>query len=1169
LKKLFSYLGYTLLVFVMVTLSVLNSSQIISALADRYAPKYDIQYESLSGGLLSGLRIKSLSYKGLLLFDSFDLRWNPTLLLDKRIQISSISVTGVDTANIRLLIDAQNDAAAEEAPQKSSGTFPFDLGLGRVHLSLKPFTENNVSVDAAILDVHHLLYSSEKFAVDGMELELNTSLANLTVAGGLQERRVFLSGVSLSRIDVDSLLRLIGQSGNNNSSDTGDTPAADSEPSTLIPTEIFLKRITVASLPFRYEGVGVNKLFLKSKALRIDLNRIEHAQQGAVTLESIDMDIDSNLTNISMRASLDEENASIEKLSVDKIDTDILRKLAASFESNETADDNATQNHDVNGSDTPPSPFIPKNIFVKGFKGSILPTLYDGIDIYRLKLNGDDLSYAPADNLLHKGNLDIDFLSSYAGLDHRASIRDNHITSKGTVELLSGLFEAYDIPLHGGAVKPIAITLDGSTKELNATIAAKASKLLKADKGEFNIEELETLHKINYDLETGRLDARSHITALTPYTKPLALEHNLTLVDQNLTHQGVLSVDRIEGIEGNFTKPLDHLSIRFLGDMHSIRADIDSDGLKGDFRSKDLKKADLNIETRNALLLRDFVSLPHELQEAKASVALKLPLDLQKPLPLTIKPTIRSNIADIDAKVSYDKNLSITATTKFPKNSLLRNYDKALNIDALTPLKSDVRLGDKEVYVALKAPKLDSKITFNPENNDTTGDLTLAGAKFRFSGNARETITLDNTIGSLAALLKQLSTIYAFDAPPLDGDARIAVELRKLKELTLKLNSNKLSFKADRKTTHVFGDTMVELKFADSVLTLERYATTFQKQKFFASRPSVVSIKEGNVEISPLWLNDQLKVTGLYNIESKKGKIEAYADPFEISHELIDLKTLIDITTDIDGLKNTVKGKITLLGGDIHYDMDTKSFASDSDIIIVQDIKPKSDNPAVQNLSASILIDTRQPLVYKNNEMYIEAKPNLTLLKEPYGPMLVLGSVELGKGSYYRLKNKKFKLKKSMINFTGDPAKPLLDIVAYYKTHNYDIKIMVTGTPSMPNIQFSSKPYLSKEQILSVLLFDTDEAADMHSSDDMMRLMGGAIAKSALSNIGIKLDHLTIGADGSMEVGKKLSKKLMIIYVNDKVSSVKLKYDITKKIEADVTVNAVSTSGDIFYKREF
>ena len=77
------------------------------------------------------------------------------------------------------------------------------------------------------------------------------------------------------------------------------------------------------------------------------------------------------------------------------------------------------------------------------------------------------------------------------------------------------------------------------------------------------------------------------------------------------------------------------------------------------------------------------------------------------------------------------------------------------------------------------------------------------------------------------------------------------------------------------------------------------------------------------------------------------------------------------------------------------------------------------------------------------------------------------------------------------------------------------------------------------------------------------------MAKSALSGMGIKLDHLAIGTDGSMEVGKKLTDKIMFIYINDEIPQVRVKYLHSSTLESVISADEESGAYDIVYKRDF
>jgi len=189
--------------------------------------------------------------------------------------------------------------------------------------------------------------------------------------------------------------------------------------------------------------------------------------------------------------------------------------------------------------------------------------------------------------------------------------------------------------------------------------------------------------------------------------------------------------------------------------------------------------------------------------------------------------------------------------------------------------------------------------------------------------------------------------------------------------------------------------------------------------------------------------------------------------------------------------------------------------------------------------------------------------------KDKEKDLLYFGSVKLLKHGTYIFQKKRFVLGESFVYFTGDVNKPVLDIKANYKSLNHLITIAVSGTQTEPNINFSSNPNLSREQILSVLLFDSEAGGDTHSGNDMMKMMGGAMAKAALSDMGIDVDHLAFGEDDSLEIGKKLSSKATVIYINGEVPQVKLKYNHGKHTESVIGVSEESQSYDIIYKRDF
>jgi len=650
----------------------------------------------------------------------------------------------------------------------------------------------------------------------------------------------------------------------------------------------------------------------------------------------------------------------------------------------------------------------------------------------------------------------------------------------------------------------------------------------------------------------GRLKIENEGNISASYGKELTFENVLTLEEGEVNYRGRVRPGKLVGVDTNYTRLLDDLEINYEGDSKSVEAELDSESLKGKFNSADLKTGDLTLLTKQPLELKKLVSLPETLESSNVAVDVHMPLNFERIMPLKAKAKLTSNLATVDAEIFYDKALKVTSAMVFPKDSLLRTFSPKLNLDALSPLEADLAMDKKAYRVDLRSKGLSSQVKFNTENKNLEGNMVLGGAEFLFKGNVEKTLSLENTVSSLEGLLQKVSTIYAFEVPPLEGDAKVSLVLTEMKDVALKLNSNTLKYKADAKTEHNLNDTMISLGYYDSNLTLNSYRTTFDTQKIFATKPSVLTLKDDKVKISPLWINDELKVTGEYDIETNKGEILAFAETLNVSHEMADLKSRVDVHTKLEGNQTAVEGTVTILGGDIHYDMDIKTFSSDSDIRNAEELKKKKSTPFKDNLVVTVKVDTEQPLHYKTAEADIQAHADLMIQKAANSPVSVLGIVEILKGSSYRFKNKKFLFKKSTIDFTGDLANPLLDIVTIYKTRESEISIHITGSQTNPNLIFSSIPRMSRKRILSSILFDTQDNEQDLSEDDMMNMMGGTISQSVFSNVGgsaVKSVFSSIGINidnipfiGSSNDANSSKKAVLSIFSFDEIPSHEIRF---------------------------
>ncbi|MEA3419535.1 MAG: translocation/assembly module TamB domain-containing protein [Campylobacterota bacterium] len=1131
MKRVFKWIGYVLLTLIIVTVTtllfLLNSTKTIQWAADIYAPQYGFSYKQISGGLLTGLEVDGLTFKDDKLLDSLKVGWNPAALLYKKVSITHLDASGLDVETITKVVEAFIPAEPKE-DDNGSFVLPVSIGMGELHLTVKPFEAKGIAFKSIALDGKDLDYYGKGINIDDLSLSIENNVTTLQLNGGIKDKKARVKKLTISDIDTmafyEFMKKMIAIQMHKKIQKAADPvirryKAGEKD---VIPKSLQVDTVRVTVKPADYPQIRLSRGELNITSVILDLHGMIDLKPDTVQVGDLSLRANTNFSRFSIDGSLKNETVTVESLSLQDIDTIALTELVKSIEDNltvevvtkkshkdETIDDNSTVN-----------PLMPKFLYVKHLDTSIKSATYDPVFVNSAEVNATEVKFDIERLAAESGEIDINAVTSFTTLVQHGVIKDNQIESKGHVTPLKELYETYKIPLKEDALGDIPLNINIDEKQAVIDFDIKGEEILQAEEGGFNVNYLYLENRITYLIPEAKLTVENEGNISTPYAKDIHLENFLTFENGALNYKGEVDPGKLEGIDGNYTKPLNDLKIIYHGDAKSIEALIDSEGLKGKFVSPDFKKGDFALSTKEPLVLKNMVSLPEPLQPAKASLDIHVPLDFAKITPLKATARITSNIANIDANITYDKELKVLTKTIFPKDSLLRGFSKELNLDALSPLHADVTLAEKAVHVDMRSKGLTSKVTFSPENKDFDGDLVLGGAKFVFSGNVEKKIILENSVSSLQSLLKQINTIYAFDLPPLDGDAEVSIVLTDMKDLELNLNSNRLIYKADGETEHILNDTMVSLGFVNSVLTLNKYHTTFQEQKIFATKPSVISLKEGNIEISPLWINDELKVTGKYNIENKKGEILAYADPLNISNEIVDLASRIDIETRLEGGKTAIEGTITIMGGNIYYDVDTKTFASDSDIVIVQDMKKEKPSPFMDNLIASIIVNTEKPLLYKTTDANMEIKADLLILKAAKDPIGVLGTVEILEGSTYRFQNKKFVFKKSIMDFTGDPRKPILDIAVIYKTAKTKITAQIAGNPAAPSIILSSIPHMTRQEILSVLLFDTQEGAEDTSEDSMMKMMGntmaqsvlsnagGAMAKSVLSSIGINIDKL-------------------------------------------------------------
>jgi translocation and assembly module TamB len=988
----------------------------------------------------------------------------------------------------------------------------------------------------------------------GVEIE-NLSYANKSLAkhitlkwnpNGLVQKKIIVNNVLINHLNVDTIKDLVNS-----------FPSDDNESSEPFAFSVNVKKLSVDIDSFVEEGILINNVVLNGEKI--------YYASDVISVKKLGLAVDSNITKILLKASISDGKVEVENLRIDDVDTLALQNLFMS----DTNESHVEKEEDDNNTQEVSNPLIPTMLVIHNLETNILARDYEPVKLEKMTLRVKDTSINLQTLILEKGFVDLNATSNLSNLTYSGKIKENKLLGQVKVTPQESLFTLYNLPLRRKSVGDVHIDLDASQERVTAKIDTQMLQLLEADKDAFNLD-IESLKSVvTYTIKDAKLKAESTATLSTPYGKDILIT-NLFTLDNNISYSGDISLAQVLGVNAKYVKPLNNLKLRYVGTDEGIKVKILSKMLEGKFDSLDFKNADLDIESKEALLLRDFVLLPKELNQTKIDIKIHSGVSFDANASYVVNIKLNSNVVNVDANVSYKDKLVLTSRVDIPKESLLRPYSKELKWDQLNPLTLKANLTDADANVDVMSKSLKVNAHYDLNTTRVDGKILLGGLSAHISGIAEKKIKIDSKINSMPLLLKSIGDIYTLGKlPKVDGSAVLSLEIDELKTASLMLKSPHIAYHSDHKTVHDLRNIDLLVSMDAKKVQLKHYSITYDKEKIFATKPSLISLEKNIVKIEPLWVNDQLKAEGSYDLKTKKGKIVAAAKLLHISHEIIDLDSNIDVTAVLDNNKTSIDGKIILLGGDIHYDMSQKSFASDSDIVIVQDITEEKTSPFMDNLSVALQVETKKPLVYNKDAINIKAKVDLGVHKAEHAELLVLGSVEILKGGTYIFQDKKFVLDKSFVHFTGNPNKPLLEISVKYRSLNHIVTISITGSADMPNIAFSSKPSLSKEQILSLILFDTEEGSGTNSGDDMMKMMGGAMAKSALSDLGIKLDHLVLGEGNSVEVGKKLTKKITIIYVNDIVSSVKLKYQHGKRTESVIGVSEESQSYDIVYKRDF
>jgi len=1089
---------------------------------------------------------------------------------NRLLDLDSLSIKNFNIKEFKaLLAKIKRDKSPKKRDSKvESGLIfiPSRILANSIKLNLLPYKLSSY------IKLNSLKLNGSKIDIDLDKKRLVSGKLNASIISNLARANIKLHierdsiVIDSGKVDIVELNKILALSSKSEDKKEKNTPKESVKP--LDSIAFIPKYIKINSFNIVLNREKIENILVKSS--KINLNGITiNLHNKTILAKDIDALLNTSLFNAKLKLSANSTTLRLKSLTIKNIDAIKIQKLlkARAKAIKRVHKEKKGKKEPAKIAFLPPKLLIDRALIdIKGIKIDSIKSDLTALELRDIEINSRDL-IAKKGRLYLKSDLNIARVRVSGELKNNRLILKRGVTNQ--ITLLPKLFEIYKLPLRSQGFSPISLSGKIDRDKLYLNVIFSGRKILKDNNSTFNIDKLSSISNIDMNLTSKRFIFKSSSKVITPFTKA-NLNINLEgSKNRDIKYWGSIKTDGIKLNNQNLKKAFAKPKLNFRGDLKSLRAKLDAGVLIASLNSRDLKRALLVIKSKKGVKWGRYIKLPKELRGFRASFKVETPINFKKPTLLNSKIKFASNLFNLNGKAVYDKDLNINGTITPSKDSLLKKLAPKLNLRALNPIKISFKKNQESIDSSINSRGIKAKIIYLTKKEQLKGDIDIAGSKIKIEGNPKENIIASLNTSSLKRTLKRLSNIYKVEIPKLDGDLTLKLNIKKLSKVSLELKSkkfvpdNSLRIKSPIKDI----DLVLEADIKKGLLSIQKYNFKFGKMKIFATKSSLISLKKSRINIESFWVNDSLKVTGWYDTQREKGEILAKSNSFHLIHKNADIKALVDIKAKIIQNRIDIKGKATILGGKLFYNIEKKHYASDSDIIIIQHQKKRSNSFFKKSVQITLYIDSKAPLVFKERNVLAKLSPQLSIIKAYDSNLQLLGSVTIKRGGYYILNGKRFILKDSSINFTGKATNPLLDINLVYNRYGKSVFISVNGSATEPNINFSSDPYMNRAQILSFIMFGDENFSG--NAEDMAGRVGGEIAKSILRNLGLKVDTLIVSTEG-FEIGKRISNKITILF-KQKTENPKVivRVEYSKTTETDISIGNNSQSIDIIYKKEF
>jgi hypothetical protein len=1021
------------------------------------------------------------------------------------------------------------------------------------------------------LEVNGLAYR-EKALFDVAKLHWNPI--------GLLYREIVLTELDVEGVDIEHILVMAEESKKSNAKGG----------SFGLPLALTVEKVHLDINPYNYEGLKVSNFLLTT-------DRIELDDGLKINTKNLFLSFDSNIVNVELLGDIQESRLLINRASLKEISSRGITKLVhlISAKKHQASvvhlDENGTAELATQGVEEKKEKLsqkversepILKEIKVNHIFATMKDVTYGPLTIKGVKLYIDKAEFDTYNSYSYKAkSIKAVGGTNFGRVNYKGYIKDSNIYAKGGVVLSKELFRKYGLPLNYKNLRKLPGSLHLNHQGVWITVDHKVKELLKI-KNSFNLDVTRAKHNLHYDYRDRNLTIESKMRVNMPYGENVKV-NNKVLVNVRAggytTYEGDVKIPNVKGLPPEIaTYLLEGLSAKFKGDKDGLLVEADSKLIEGEFLTKGYKNATLKLKSksRNVVLGQLISALPSELKNELVALESESYFDFKSLAKSKVNLKVTSNLLNADGSMKLNRPYKIRFNGTIPSNSKMMHINKNINFNNLREIAGEVLVQEKNYLIRLNN-KRDLKLYLNYDAKAKIlreGRINLAGEEINLASSTQNDLALTLNVKRLETLLPEIERYYNIALPKLKGAVDLTVKKRENALLRFTVKSPKVTY---------LTDTPLEIKTIDSRFTIDRGGNiVIEKYRFrvdtnpyfrdfYAHKKSYLSFRDGTLFIKKLWFNNQAEIEGRYEIEKLSGDLVVKAKKFPFINKEFDLLFDIDAKVKMRKKLIDVDADINILGNSVHYDIEGSGIAEDADIIVVQEMKNNQES-ALKNLKLYLKIKSEKPLKYYGSDTQLEFFNELRVVKNYKSEMMVTGMTTVTNG-FYQMEDKRFVLNESHLYFAGDPRKPLLDIKASYEKDQYLVHIFISGTTEEPIVNFNSEPFLTQQEILSLILFDGTGSSSGQGAE-AYTLLGGTFAKGLMKSLGIDVDHLLLGTDAndalSLEVGRKISKDITIMYMlKDGKNGAKVRIEHNRNFETDIIVQPPNTSSiEFLYKKD-